>query len=131
MDERRKTRRYKGKLLIATVYRDDSGRIVTEESIFSDNIGMGGLRISCPSLLARGKILDLKLFLFSDPIHLPAQGKVVWSNKKQGLEVAISNKETKSEGALYWAGIQFVDIDVFTRGRIMRWIRKEFNVREP
>jgi len=129
MDERRKTRRYKGKLLIATVYRDDSGRIVTEDSIFSDDIGTEGLRISCPSLLPKGKILDLKVFLFHDAIHLPAQGKVVWSDKKQELEMVVSNKKTKSEGALYWAGIQFVDIDVFTRGRIMRWIRKEFSVR--
>ena len=86
------------------------------------------MRVSCPSLLPKGKTVDLKLFLFCDPIHLPAQGKVVWSNKKQELEVSIGDKETNSESKLYWAGIQFVDIDAFTRGRIMRWIRKEFSV---
>lgn len=129
MDERRKTRRYKGKLMIVIVYRDDSGHIVTEDSIFSDDIGTGGLRISCPTPLPKGKTLDLKVFLFCDPIHLPTQGKVAWSVKKQGLEVAVSNKKTKSEGGLYWAGIEFVDIDEFTRERIMRWIRKEFNVK--
>lgn len=116
-------------MLIATVYRDESGHIVAEDSIFSEDIGTGGLRISCPVPLPKGKTLDLKVFLFCDPIHLPAQGKVAWSSKKQELEVAVS-KKSKSQGELYWAGIQFVDIDVFTRARIMRWIRREFSASE-
>jgi len=130
MEERRKSRRYKVKLLIATVFHDDSGRIVTEESVFSHDISAEGLRLSCPSPLPKGRILDLKIFLFNDPIHLPTRGKVVWSNKKKTLEVAVSSKKTDSDEELYWAGIQFIDIDAFTRERILAWIRKEFDVIE-
>ncbi|MFH1622233.1 MAG: PilZ domain-containing protein [Candidatus Omnitrophota bacterium] len=130
MQEKRKSRRYKAKLLIATVYSDDSGRIVTEESIFTHDISLEGLRLSYPSQLPKGRILDLKIFLFNDPIHLPARGKVAWSNKKKTLEVAVSNKKNDSAEELYWAGIQFIDVDAFTRERILSWIRKEFDVVE-
>ena len=126
MDERRKTPRFKKKLLITTIYQNDAGEILTDDSIFSADISTSGLKISCPALLPKGRILDLKVFLFSDPICLPARGKVVWSNEKRRLEVTTGHRETKLEGGLYWAGIQFVDIDLMTRMRIMTLLKKEF-----
>ena len=130
MIERRKHKRYKARLLITTVYRDERGKIVTEDSIFSEDISAGGLRIVFPRQLAKGKILDLKAFLFSDPIHLPARGKVVWSGEKQGLKLAVTDNRGKAGNELFWVGIEFIDIDPFTRDRIIRWIKKEFNVKE-
>lgn len=130
MIERRKYKRFKSKLLITTVYRDEMGKIVAEDSIFSEDIGAGGMRIVFPRRLPKGKILDLKVFLFSDPIHLPTQGKVVWSSAKQGLELAVTDNRSKAESEFFWLGIQFIDIDPFTRDRIFRWIKKEFDVKE-
>lgn len=129
MLERRKYQRVKSKLLITTVYRDDKDKIVTQDSIFSEDISAGGLRILFPSRLAKDKILDLKVFLFADPIHLPAQGKVTWSDKKKELELAAAENKDKRQDQLFWAGIEFINIDSFTRERILRWIRKEFAVR--
>jgi len=130
MIEKRAYRRFKTKVLITTVYRDKSDRIVTDEAIFSEDISRGGLRIVFPRQLPKGKILDLKVFLFSDPIHLPAHGKVAWSNKKQGLQLtSVDNREKPGE-ELFWVGVEFIDIDPFTRDRILRWIRKEFDLKE-
>lgn len=115
-------------MLIATVYRDKNDKIVTENSILCEDIGIGGVRLIFPRRLRKGKLLDLKVFLFSDPIHLPAKGKVMWSSEKEALELAAPENETNSEEELYWVGIQFVDIDNFHRERILRWIKKEFHV---
>lgn len=114
--------------MITTLYRDESDRIVTENSVLSEDIGMGGVRLVFPRRLQKGKILDLKVFLFSDPIHLPAKGKVMWSSEKQVLELASSESADGAAKELYWAGIQFIDIDDFNRERILRWIKKEFHV---
>ena len=116
------------RLLITTLYRDRHDKIITENSILSEDISLGGLRIVFPCRLQKGKILDLKVFLFSDPIHLPAKGKVMWSSEKQVLELATPDNSEKSEKELYWVGIQFIDIDDFHRERILRWIKKEFQV---
>jgi c-di-GMP-binding flagellar brake protein YcgR len=126
MIERRKDKRLKNKLLIATMFRDETGNMVVEDSIYSEDISAGGLRLNFPFQMTKGKILDLKVFFFSDPIHLPAQGKVVWSKNKQGLEVAVSDTKKEADSELYWVGIQFVDIDAFSRERIIRWIEKGF-----
>ena len=128
MVERRKYRRFKSRLLITTLYRDEHDKIVTENSVLSEDIGLGGLRLVFPRWLQKGKILDLKVFLFSDPIHLPARGKVMWSGEKQVLELATPDSVGGSEKELYWIGIQFIDIDAFHRERILRWIQKEFHV---
>ena len=122
--ERRKDKRIKKQLLIATMFRDQAGNMVVEDNVYSVDISAGGLRLNFPYEMAKGKILDLKVFLFSDPIHLPAQGKVIWSKKKQALEIAVGNKDKKPESELYWMGIQFVNIDAFSRERIIRWIEK-------
>lgn len=128
MVERRKYRRFKSRLLITTLYRDEHDKIVTENSVLSEDIGLGGLRLVFPRRLQKGKILDLKVFLFSDPIHLPARGKVMWSGEKQVLELATPDSVGGAEKELYWIGIQFIDIDAFHRERILRWIQKEFHV---
>jgi len=130
MIERRKYRRFKAKLLLAIVYQDEKGEINTQESIFSEDISAGGLRIVLPFPLPKDKILDLKVFLFSDPIHLPAQGKVVWLDKEQGLELVPVENKDKQKRELFWAGIEFINIDFFTQERILRWIKKEFGVKE-
>jgi hypothetical protein len=124
MIERRKEQRFKKKLLIATMFRNEEGEMVVEDAVYSEDISVGGLRLNFPHQVAKGKILDLKLFFFSDPIHLPAQGKVVWSEKKQALEVAAGGKKKDADSELYWVGIQFIDIDTFSRDRIIRWVEK-------
>ena len=128
MVERRQYRRFKSGLVITTVYRDENNKIITEDSIVSEDIGAGGLRVMFPRRLPKDKVLDLKLFLFSDPIHLPAKGKVAWSSEKEVLELASSDGEGKKKSEIYWVGIQFIDIDEFNRERILRWIKKEFKV---
>ena len=130
MDERRKHRRYKSGLLVTTIYRNEQDRVVTLDSILSEDIGIGGVRVVFPKRLPKGKVLDLKVFLFSDPIHLPAKGKVVWSAQKEVLELAARDSDIALPQELYWVGIQFVDIDSFHRERILRWIKKQFNVKE-
>jgi hypothetical protein len=75
--ERRRDKRLKKQLLISTMFRDENGDMVVEENLYSEDISAGGLRLSFPYEMAKGKILDLKVFLFSDPVHLPAQGKVI------------------------------------------------------
>ena len=130
MLERRKYKRFKKKVLITTMYQDETSKMVVEDSIYSEDIGAGGLRLVFPYHIPKGKILDLKVFLFPDPILLPTQGKVVWSDKKQGLELAISDKKEQKEQELFWAGIQFINVDPFSQERILRWIKKEFNVSE-
>lgn len=124
--ERRRDKRFKKQLLITTMFRDDTGNMVVEDNLYSADISAGGLRINFPYEMAKGKIVDLKVFFFSDPIHMPAKGKVIWSKKKQALEVAVGDKGKKDEGELYWMGIQFVNIDAFNRERIIRWIEKGF-----
>ena len=126
MIERRRDKRIKKQLLISTMFRDETGNMVVEDSIYSEDISAGGIRLNFPYQMAKGKILDLKVFLFADPIHLPAQGKVVWSEKKQALELTISDKQKEVGGERYWVGIQFIDIDQFSRERIIRWIEKGF-----
>ncbi len=130
MTERRKEIRFKTNLLMSIVYRDEDNSIVTEEAIFSEDISAGGLRILFPHQLPKGKVLDLKLFLFSDPIHLPTQGKVVWSNRKQALEVKIADGKKKQGEEVFWVGIQFINVDQFTQQRILRWLKSEFNIKE-
>jgi c-di-GMP-binding flagellar brake protein YcgR len=122
--ERRRDKRLKKQLLISTMFRDENGDMVVEENLYSEDISAGGLRLSFPYEMAKGKILDLKVFLFSDPVHLPAQGKVIWSKKKQALEVAVGDRKKKDDSEVYWMGIQFVNIDAFSRERIIRWIEK-------
>jgi len=124
--ERRRDKRFKKQLLITTMFRDDTGNMVVEDNIYSEDVSAGGLRLNFPYEMAKGKIVDLKVFFFSDPIHMPAQGKVIWSKKKQALEVAVGDKGKKAESELYWMGIQFVNIDAFNRERIIRWIEKGF-----
>lgn len=130
MTEKRKYRRFKSKLLIATVYRNEMKRMVVEDSIISEDISVAGMRIVFPRRLPKGRILDLKVFFFSDPIHLPARGRVVWSSEKQGLKLALTDNKGKADNELFWVGIEFIDIDSFTRERILRWIEKEFHVKE-
>ena len=130
MVERRKYKRFKKKLLITTMYQDEANKMMVEDTIYSENIGAGGMRLVFPYDLPKGKILDLKVFLFPDPVHLPAQGKVIWSDKKQGLELQVLDKKEQKEQELFWVGIQFINVDPFSQERILRWIKKEFNVSE-
>jgi len=127
MLERRQFKRFKSNLMITTVYRDDADNIIVEDSIISEDIGAGGLRVIFPRRLPKDKILDLKVFLFSDPIPLSAKGKVVWSEEKEKLEVREVLPPGQESSQIFWAGIQFVDIEPFTRERILRLIKKEFN----
>lgn len=130
MVERRQFKRFKSKLMITTIYRDETDNIIVEDSIVSEDIGAGGMRIVFPRQLPKDKILDLKVFLFSDPIPLSAKGRVVWSQEKEKLEVQVSVGKTEGGNQIFWAGIQFVDIEPFTQERIIRLIRKEFNAQE-
>jgi c-di-GMP-binding flagellar brake protein YcgR len=130
MVERRQFKRFRSKLMITTIYRDETDNIIVEDSIISEDIGAGGMRIVFPRQLPKDKILDLKVFLFSDPIPLSAKGRVVWSQEKEKLEVQVSAGKTEGSNQIFWAGIQFVDIEPFTQERIIRLIRKEFNAQE-
>jgi hypothetical protein len=128
MEERRRHKRFKHKLLITVVSRDENDNIFAESEIYSEDVSLGGLRLAVPRQQVKGGIIDMKIFLFPDTIHLPASGKVVWSDRKQGLEVKIDEQNHDNSDDIFWSGIQFVNIDEFTRERIIRWIKKEFNV---
>jgi len=130
MAEKRKHKRFKSKLLVVTIHHDEKDKIVVNDEIYSEDIGAGGIRIAFPKKLPKGKIVDLKLFLFSDPISLPAKGKVIWCAQKQGLKVEYDKKNSSDAGSVYWVGVQFVNVDPFTRNRLLRWIKKDFNVKE-
>jgi c-di-GMP-binding flagellar brake protein YcgR len=130
MVERRQFKRFKSNLMITTVYRDEADNIIVEDSIISEDIGAGGIKVVFPRRLPKDKILDLKVFLFSDPIPLSAKGKVVWSQEKEKLEVRVDAVNAQENKQIFWAGIQFVDIEPFTQERIIRLIKKEFNSQE-
>jgi c-di-GMP-binding flagellar brake protein YcgR len=132
MVERRKYKRFKIRLLVVATYKDKTGKVVVEDAIFSEDIGGGGLRLVFPRLLAKEKILDLKVYLFSDSIHLPTKGKVVWAKPKsmKELELVANNNWHKSKNQPFWLGIQFINIDAFTQERLLNWIKREFNVKE-
>ena len=66
MAEKRKHKRFKSKLLVVTIHHDEKDKIVVNDEIYSEDIGAGGIRIAFPKKLPKGKIVDLKLFLFSD-----------------------------------------------------------------
>jgi hypothetical protein len=53
---------------------------------------------------------------------------VIWSDNKQGLELAVSDKKEQGQKELFWVGIQFINVAPFSQERILRWIKKEFNV---
>jgi len=126
--ERRKYARINKKLVIYVVYRGmQHGRdIQVEEHTFTEDIGAGGARIVLPSGLPKDKPLNLKVFLFSDPLPLPAKGKVVWSEEKQRIEIKANSHSKSDSGKRYWIGIQFVEIDPFTQERILHLVKKEF-----
>ena len=125
--ERRKYARINKKLVIYVVYRGTQhGRdIQVEEHTLTEDIGAGGARIILPSGLPKDKPLNLKIFLFSDPLPLPAKGKVVWSEEKQGIEVKVNSHSKSDSEKRYWIGIQFVEIDPFTMERILHLVKRE------
>jgi c-di-GMP-binding flagellar brake protein YcgR len=125
--ERRKYARINKKMVIYVVYRDmQHGRnIQVEEHTLTEDIGAGGARIVLPSGLPKDKPLNLKVFLFSDPLPLPAKGKVVWSEEKQRIEIKANSHSKSDSEKRYWIGIQFVEIDPFTLERILQLIKRE------
>ena len=127
--ERRKCARINKKLVIYVVYRGmQQGRdIQVEEHAFTEDIGAGGARIVLPFGLPKDKPLNLKVFLFSDPLPIPAKGKVAWSEEKQRIEIKANSHSKSGSEKKYWIGIQFIEIDSFTQERIMRLVKKEFS----
>jgi hypothetical protein len=128
MVEKRKHIRFTTRLPITTFFRDAEDRTFTENAVFSEDISAEGLRITYPQQLPKGTIIDLKLFLYYDPVPLSTQGKVVWSGKKKESRLAVIDNEDKEGHGLYWAGMQFININFFKRERILRWINKELTL---
>ena len=126
--ERRKSKRINRQLVISVIYKSkQEGRdILVEEYAFIEDIGAGGVRIILPEQLPKDKPVDLKLFLFSDPIPLPARGRAVWSKVKQRFEIKLNAAPKFDSGKKYWIGIQFVEIDPVTQERIIRMIKEDF-----
>ena len=126
--ERRKSRRVYKQLVISVVYKSEyEGRdIFVEEYALTEDIGAGGVRIILPRHLPRDKSVDLKIYLFSDPIHLPTRGRVVWSSEKKKFEIKLNSSPKYTSEKKYWIGIQFVEIDPVTQDRIIRMVKKEF-----
>jgi len=129
MVEQRKYRRFKSKMLVVTIYRDENGKININDEVFSEDISAAGIKIIFPRQLPRGQLLDLKLYLFSDPINLPAEGRVVWCKETQNLEIALDTDKEKNN-KLFWVGVQFINVDSFTRQRLLRWIKRNFEVED-
>jgi len=125
--EKRKHSRVDSKLVVFVIYKlKQEGRdMLVEEHAISDDISEGGVRIVSPKELSKDKQLDLKVFLFSDPIPLPAKGKVAWSGERQRLEIKSKSASKEGTGKTYWAGIQFIDVDPDTQERIVRVVKKE------
>ena len=84
------------------------------------------MKVVLPKKLPRNELVDLNVYLFSDPIPLPARGKVIWSDDKQKFELKKSSKPKANAEPDYWVGIQFINIDNFTQERIVRLVEKEF-----
>ena len=126
--ERRKFKRIKKQLVISVIYKSkQEGRdILLEEHTFTEDIGAGGVRVILPEQLPKDKPVDLKLFLFSDPIPLPASGRAVWSKAKQKFEIKLNTSPSSHLQKRYWIGIQFVEIDPVTQERIIRLVKKDF-----
>ena len=130
MSERRKYKRFKNKMLISTLYQDDKDAIEIHDSVLTEDIGAGGVKISIPKKFPKGKVLNLKIFLFSDPIPLNVEGKIVWMESKKRLDIDKKTKSNKEEDGLLWAGVQFINVDPFVQERVIRWIKEEFDVNE-
>jgi len=126
--EKRKSKRINKQLVISVIYKSkQEGRdILVEEHAFTEDIGAGGVRIILPEQLPKDKPVDLKLFLFSDPIPIPARGRAVWSRERQKFEIKLNKSPNSYLQKRYWIGIQFVEIDPVTQERIIRLVKKDF-----
>ncbi len=124
--DRRKSQRLEKRMTLSVIYKSEEENIQVEEYTITHNISRKGARIILPAGLPKDKLLNLKIFLFSDPIAIPAKARVVWSEKKENIDIELSSSKLSSREKVYWIGIEFIDIDEFTQGRIIRFVEKEF-----
>ncbi len=118
----------KKKTVVTLIYKDREGFRI-EEVVMGEDISEGGVRIVIPRNIPRDEELNLKVYMFSDPIPLPAKAKIAWSQKRECPKIEKSDLGAAEE-ELYWAGIQFIDVDSFTRERIIRWVKREIQERK-
>lgn len=124
MEERRKYKRVPKKTIVFVVYRKD-GEILFEESAAGEDLSEGGIKISLPINAPRGEEMDVKVYMFSDPIPILTRGKIVWSKKAELFDSYEISRSDEIKQTAYLAGIQFLNIDAFTRERILQWIKQE------
>ncbi len=125
--EKRKYQRVRENLVLSVIYKAEDSGLQTELHTVTEDIGAGGIRFVLPNQLPKDRLLDMKLFLFADPIPLYARGKVKWLKEGEGLKVKAEKFFTKKKTRkAYWIGVEFIDIEPFTRRRILQLIKREF-----
>jgi len=128
MIEKRKYIRIPSKLLMMTFFENNKDRIVPDGVIYSDDISVEGLRMIYSQQLSKGTAIQLRLFLFSDPIPVFVQGKVVWS-QKVNVDRGVFTNDTEIKNDHYCrAGMQLINVNSFERERIRRWINKKLTM---
>jgi hypothetical protein len=125
MREKRNRIRYPSKLLTTTILGLDEGQIPAKEAFYSEDISVDGLRLIIPQQLVRRAKINLNLFLFSDPVPVNIQGKIVWAEKMIEQRAVHRADEDNANGAYCRAGIQLINTGPFERERILRWIGNE------
>ncbi|MBI5300348.1 MAG: PilZ domain-containing protein [Deltaproteobacteria bacterium] len=79
---RRKYARLDIALTVSYAIESASGELSEYAEAVSSDISAGGLRLMTPTALTPGSILDLEVFLGSDPeSRIKAKGEVVWQNQ--------------------------------------------------
>lgn len=122
MEDKRAYRADK-KTVVYVVYKKD-GETLMERSAAGQDISQGGMKLSLPKNIAKGEEVDLKIHVFSDPIPVSIKGKIVWSGKKAANPFSDESRENDEKNIEYLTGIEFINIDQFTRERILRWVNE-------
>lgn len=99
MQEKRKYPRIKDKLIVAC---DMPSSGVIEAIERSEDLSLGGMRISIHKNAIKGDTVNCKIYLFNDNIPIEAKGRIVWKKelkKARGQESDIAGIEFSGLGA--------------------------------
>ncbi len=119
MQEKRRYARIKDKLV---VYCFMSREKLIEKIERSEDISIGGIKISIPKEALEGEIVDLRIYFFNDSIPVNTKGKIIWKGKAEDkTEQQDYGKEE------YFAGIEFFDLSREGQERTTRYVDKKIS----
>jgi c-di-GMP-binding flagellar brake protein YcgR len=117
-NERRKYKRVKGKVKITYKVMGETG----EEDIFAMDISAGGFCLGLDRILKKDTVLELVVNLPDKDKSFFCLGRVVWQNLK--------SKKDEGGKRFYETGLQFSDLDLKNRLRLIYYVHGKMNEAE-